>query len=463
VRYAIRIAVITLGLIAAVSPAALARGSTHWTRVTPTNGGITDEIYAVRTGDGVLHVVWAPSGSPGQLLHTTVSPAGTVGGSTSIASGWAAIGNPAIVRATNGALVTVAGAQRSTSSSDPIQDQALWSSADSGTTWSLYPTDIATGSGAADPLSAAFGPDGSTLFTTWTTSAGVFVHRGTDASVPAVNLQQSAGWNCCGYDPGIASDPAGGHLLVAWYSNATGHGGLAAQLIDPASAGAIGAPQLMPGSSQSQPGERTQVVARPGSGIYLADGGGDPATRALIWRYGAAASTVVGSSRSGVDDVGVAADPTGRLWSFWRTGSGNTTLLHARRSNPAVTRWGAEVLLRAPAGETDIWKLDGNAQSSKLDLLGLFTVAGSVATWDTQVLPGLTISVKAHSGGKLTVTVTDAGQPVSGATVRAAGHSARANHQGVAKLNIGRVRSHVLTTAAKAGYTSASLTVTLPR
>jgi hypothetical protein len=123
-----------------------------------------------------------------------------------------------------------------------------------------------------------------------------------------------------------------------------------------------------------------------------------------------------------------------------------------------VTRWGAEVVVDTPAGQSNVWKLGGNAQSGRLDLLGSFTVAGSAATWDTQVLPGLTLRAEGHRGATVTATVTDAGQPVKGAVVKGSGHAATTNAAGVAQLSLvsgGRPRT-VRLTAAKPEYTSAA-------
>lgn len=463
-RHLIRtvVAASVAGAILALAGGAFA--SSHWSRVTSTPGGSTEEVSSAWTPDGTLHVVWAPAGEPGSLFATTVSPTGGVGSASPIASGWAAIGNPSIARQPAGAVAVAAAAQRSTSSTDLIQNQAFWTSADSGAHWSLYPSDIAFGSGAADPVSLVFGPDGVSPWTTWATSAGVWLHHGTDPTVPNVNLAQAAGWNCCGYDPGIAYDPAGNSLVVAWYSNATGHGGLAVQAINPLSGSPLGSPQLLPGSSSQQPGERTEIAARQGGGLYLADAGGAAATRALVWRFGAPHAVTVGSNSGGVADVGVAADPSGRLWAFWVTSPGGTSVLHARRSNPSVTMWGAEVTTPAPAGEINTWKLDGAAQTGRLDLLGLFSIGSSTATWLRQVLPGLSLSARSGHSGKLTVTVTDAGQPVAGATVRAGGASAKTNHAGIAHLRVGGRRPRTVTiVASKAGYTSARRSARLAR
>ena len=96
-------------------------------------------------------------------------------------------------------------------------------------------------------MSATLGRDGSTLFATWSSSAGVFVHRGVDPKVAPLNFE--SGPNCCGYDPGIALSPSALAPVVGWYSNATNHTGIYAESVNPSS----GAPSARPRSS---PGAR---------------------------------------------------------------------------------------------------------------------------------------------------------------------------------------------------------------
>ena len=143
-------------------------------------------------------------------------------------------------------------------------------------------------------MSAAVGRDGSTIFATWATTAGVFVHRGVDAKVAALNFQAAPGWTCCGYDPGIALNPATHAPVVGWYSNATHHTGVYAQTVDPLSGAPVGGAVLLPGSATNfegqpqaiSPAARTPVVQRPGGGIYLAAVGGYPVPRhVLVWKY----------------------------------------------------------------------------------------------------------------------------------------------------------------------------------
>jgi hypothetical protein len=68
---------------------------------------------------------------------------------------------------------------------------------------------------------------------------------------------------------------AGGTPFVAWYYNGTGHKGVYAAKIDRSSGARVGSPVGMPGTSNllnGPLGGRTPIVARPGGGVYSADG-----------------------------------------------------------------------------------------------------------------------------------------------------------------------------------------------
>jgi hypothetical protein len=469
VRRTIGLALLTVAFLCVTAPVVVAR---PWVLVT-SRGDITDQAAMARTADGILHVVWAPYTSGGgvnQLLTDTVTAQGRVGPTTTVQSGWVGIGNPQIAVRSDGALVVVAGAERSESPTETIKEQALWTSTDGGATWGLYPTDIANGGGFADSLGLALGPDGSTLFTSWTNTQGIFVHSGILAAVPPSNLQDANVWGCCGYDSSLAVDGATHHLMIAWYSNATGHNGIYAQPLDPTSAAPSGAPELMPGSETGgqsvPPVERTEIASRVGGGLYVAVAGGYPdTTRALVWRVGSGSSMSVGSDPQGLTRVGVAAGPAGRLWVFWVAHGPGGDVIDVRRSNTSVTRWSAVLAVRPPRGESSAWNLSGNAQGGGLDLLGGFTVNGSTATWDAQILPLLTVTPRASRSDRLTVTVTDAGTAVGGATVRVDGRTAHTNPSGVARVNLdsGAAGRTFRVTASHAEYATGSATVHMPR
>lgn len=472
-----------LGLLAALSALALlpalagAAAPGHWTPVTSADGANIDQVGLARTPDGTLHVAWTRK-TPGNsanddLMQTPIAANGAVGAAQVLASNWVGVGSPAMARAADGSLLIVAGA---TSSLDPgaISDFGAWRSTDGGATWAQVSGDAALGGGFSDTPGLAFGGDGATPFFAWGTTFGLFVHRGLSATPATGNFQTANGFGCCGYDPGVALD-GNGQLVVGWYSNATNHEGVFAQAVDQATGNPVGAARLMPGSVTTYGGTpnssaslaRTPVVSRPGrAGVFLAYAGGYPTTtKVLVWRFGAARSSVIARRAAGVDDVALAADPAGRLWVVWSGG----TRVYARRSNATLSSWGAVVSVPARKGTGSIYKLAANAQAGALDVLGAFEGAvPGVQTWATQLQPGLTLTTapaKLAAGGSgkqaVTLKVTDAGVPVAGAKVSLAGRSARTGRGGTALLTVGPFarRTRLTAHATHAGYASATATV----
>jgi hypothetical protein len=305
----------------------------------------------------------------------------------------------------------------------------------------------------------------------WAGTAGVFVHRGLDPSTPNVDLQGQLG-SCCGYDPGIVTEPSTGAPVVAWASNATGRTGVFAQALDPGTGAPIGSATLMPGSATGgqtdQQLARTPIAVRPGKpGAFLAYPGNYPTTtRVLLWKVGSPTSAVVAEGGGEHRTVTVAGAPDGRVWVLWeqRTASGAPRVF-ARRSNPDVTTFGETVSFAPPPKASDGWKLDADAQTGKADVLGSFTTPEGLATWHTQILPGLTLvtqKAKHLKGGRVSikVRVLDAGAPVSGASISAAGHKVKTGADGRATYTLRAGKRRSLTLAAtRAGYGAGSAKV----
>lgn len=468
---------VALVALAVSASAALATTPGHWDPVTAANGSNTYQVGLLRTPDGKLHVVWQRGNGVGtDLVQTVLTASGTVGPAQTIASDWTGIGPPAIVRDGGGGLLILAGA---TSSLTPgaISEIGAWRSSDAGASWTLQPTNAATGGGFADDFAASIGADGSTPFFGWGTTFGLFVHRGTDAATPAGDFQSTTGFGCCGYDPGLALDGASGRLVVAWYSNATGHPGVFAQTVDQSTGAPVGSPALMPGSATNYSGTRqssstlahTPIVGRLGMpGVFVAYPGNYPiTTRVLLWRVGAARSSVLATRAAGLRNVGLAATPSGRLWAFW---SANDRI-YARRSSTSLASWGAVTSIPVRGGTTAIFKLAGNAQDTELDVLAAFAGSASgVQTWHSQIRPGLTLTaapaaLRAASTSSVTLKVTDAGQPISGATVRFGTRSATTSSSGTVRFTVGPFPrpTHISATASKTGYVDARASVHVTR
>jgi len=474
------LAVLAALLVLPAAPA-LAGAPGTWTPITSADGRNIDQVALLRTPDAQLHVVWhraTPTNTPNSdLMQTVIAPAGAAGPPQTIASNWIGIGDAGLVRDAAGNLLIVAGATQSLDQG-AISEFGAWRSADGGASWALQPTDAAKGGGFADGVGLAIGPDGATPYLAWGTTFGLFVHRGTDAATPAGDLQTTAGFGCCGYDPGLAVDGQTNQLIAAWYSNATGHEGVYAQPVDPATGGPIGAPVQMPGSvtnyngalESSQSIARTPVVARPGKpGVWVAYTGNYPTTTlARVWRFGAPSSTVVGRASGGLANVTLAGTPEGRLWALWSAGG----VIFARRTNRDATVWGATVSTPVVKGTSVTFKLAASGQLGPVDVLAAFAPAtgNGVQTWHTQLNPGLTLaaspaklkaSKKSRKKSTVTLTVTDAGDPVAGAKVKLGKASGTTNGAGKAKLKVGPFasRTSLAASATKAGYVAGATTV----
>jgi hypothetical protein len=453
------------------APPALAGKPGRWTKLGQSNLDNIDEVALARTADGTLHAVWTiPShnnGSAGDtLVHEAIAANGVAAPPNPITTDWAAItAVPDLVALPDGSLRVFFGGIRTTNPDEPNSNMNTATSPAAGAPWGLFSGTTITGDAAygADDGAAVL-TDGTPIVAFGGTGTGTFVHRGLDPTQPNVPLQAQFG-GCCGYTPDIAVDTATGVPVAAWYSNATGHLGVFAESLDRGSGQTTAPPRQMPGSttafngapSSSQQLSRTPIAARAGGGVYVAYGGGYPTTtKALLWRVGAPSSVTL-DKRKADHVVGLAADPKGRLWVFWIL-RGSRPTVFARRSNKTATAFGPTVAAGAPPGQGSGFKISGNAQSSTLDLVGLFGDSSSQAQWHTQVLPGLAIkaspsTLKSSKSKKVSFTVSDP-DPVKGATVHAAGKSATTDAKGHASITVGPTsQSSIAVTVTETGYT----------
>jgi hypothetical protein len=221
---------------------------------------------------------------------------------------------------------------------------------------------------------------------------------------------------------------------------------------------------------ESEASRREPIAARAGGGVFVAGMSGYPTLdRVLLWRLdasGAVAATLVATSEPNVShaEPAIAAAPDGRIWVAWLrpNPSGGRTIV-ARRSNRTGTVLGAAVTRTAPSGNA-VGTVNLSAQTGRLDLLAIMsTVSNEKSLRHTQLLPGLTL-VRSGSARRrtprtyaVTFSVLDAGDPVAGARVNAAGRTATTAASGRATLTLRRGRVRV--TASRSGYVGASLSV----
>lgn len=432
-----------LAVLALAGPASAA----SWKPVTSGTNGNTERVGLTRTADGTLHIVYTQerSSSASDLLHRTISAGGVLGAPSAVAASWASVSNPAIVSAPGGALRAFFGGLHSTNSSDPNLNLNTAISTDGGAHWTVAIGTVAADNYAyaSDMTATVVGP-ALTPYVSWAATPGVLVHAGLSPLLGDGNFQTQLG-GCCGYDSNIVTDNAG-RLLVAWYSNATGHSGVYVQQASAAGqpvGGAVSMPGVAQGGQTSQQVGRVGLAARDGGGVYAAYHGGYPsAGKVLVWRVGSAHSTQVGTAKASTGNANVndAASADGRIWAFWR----DDNRVFARRSNTSVTKWGPVIDAGVPGHTVDVFEVNGSAIGGGLDLFADATIGTTpkTLTYWQRLLPALSVKVKSAKAVKgkkvkVTVTVTDAGDPVAGAKVKLGGRSATTGATGKVRLKLG--------------------------
>ncbi len=432
------IAAATIGLLGALATTAGAA----WQPVAASAPGIATDVSLARTSDAVLHVGWARNQA--DVYANAISPTGAVGGAVPVVTAWAQLEPPALVA--QGTLLSafVAGSP-TTNTNDPQRGLNLATSSDGGSSWALSATPVATDASVFGRVPAAVA-GGSSTIQAWYGDAETRVHAGTDPKV----LSQA------GYGDGqnqALATAADGTVEVAWCNPLPGATGVFAAAVNPATGAPAGGPVQMPQTDSCPSGSRTQLVARPSGGFYIASAVADQ-SRILVWPVGSATPSVLGANGGGgYDRVALTATPDGRLWVGWSI-AGSDKLVFTR-SNKTVTKWGAAVTVTVPSGQQPLG-LSMDAQLDRTDVvLGSQDTSSATSLWANQVYPGLTLV--ARGGKKQRFTVLDAGDAVPGATVRVGGRTLTTNGQGVANADLPKGR--YTATASKTHYVSAKAAV----
>lgn len=474
---------LVLVIAAALMLCASAAEAAPWKRVTTSDGSNSDQVGLARTPNGALQVVWHHRTGPSSedLLRTQITAAGVVGATTRVLTGWVGVQNAAVVVGSEShygpGLWVFFGGQRSTDTSDPfigLNTAFLWAQG-GGYTLALLGKIASGGQPYGSPVAATVLVDG-TLLQAWAGTLGTWVHSGLNAATQLFNYQTPLG--NYGYDVGMVGGSKG---TMAWYSNATGHLGVYAQSVN-SNGSPGGALMRMPGTGNMRVGMigRTPIAVaqhpvRPGLKIsreYVAYATGYPALNAIrLWRVGASSSRVLArTKRTGNTTATLATDSNGRIWVAWTNMVGSVPHVFARRSNRTGSIFGAVVDAGRPPGTPSIYRLDANATTAALDLFANAGVGltASTATSYRRTLPGLTLGAAPRPlpRGKATdvvFRVLDAGDPVAGATVKAAGRSGLTNASGKVTLRI-PARTRALQASARAPrYVGAAITLRVRR
>ena len=315
------------------------------------------------------------------------------------------------------------------------------------------------------------------LLQTWS-NPDVYIHAGLSAGgdVGMGELGSSSV-----YEPAFGYDAVAGRLYVVTACLATGKEGLWARPVSSATGAGLGPWFELSKSWTAQGGSRgfdPQLTRTPAAGlagvsaVLVAYPAGYPETTSLrVWRLtpGGQSTALLASGGAAKSATAVCADPNGRAWVVWTTQSGTRRHVYARRSNVGATAWGKTVSLVGPSGSATLWQLSACAQADRVDVLGLFGVGSGDVIYHTQLRRGLSVtaspaSLKVGRTTTLTVSVTDAGAGVGGATVKVAGKSATTSVAGRAKVTVRVAKAGKVTVSvAKAGYAAGSARVTAAR
>lgn len=435
-------AVLLLSLTAAAPGA-----DVKWTRITEGKLSNTEEVSAVRTKDGVLHVAWPRTGTgkTEDLMHTAIAPDGTISGTpNAIVEGWAKVNGAALAVSLDGRLGAFFGGAKQVGSKDVYAGRLVVAMSDaSGRNWQV-PAKGQSHSTSVAALGATFAIDGRPVAAWGSNTMNLKI--GVDPAQPEQKLQEG----CCAYDPELARDAATGEVVAMWHSNHKTLPGLVTRTVLPALGQPVVVPKSLTNGKTAQPGQRVAITGRTaGQGIYVAFCEGYPTCDAVrLWKRGAAEPTSIAKVEA--ERVGIAAGPDGRIWVLWATKSKVSVV----RSNKAVTRFGPVLAAGAPPAAKKVWKLAGEGSRGALDVLAHADTPEGTGTWHAQVLPPLEMKLSAvpKDGGPLTVTVTDVGDPVPGATVTFGEQAVKTGADGKATLEVPKGTKRVEITVAKDGY-----------
>ncbi|HXY43519.1 MAG TPA: carboxypeptidase-like regulatory domain-containing protein, partial [Acidimicrobiales bacterium] len=183
----------------------------------------------------------------------------------------------------------------------------------------------------------------------------------------------------------------------------------------------------------------------------------------LLWRVGAKKPLVVPGSYNALD-AAISAGPDGRIWVAWANRSSND--VSTVRTNTADTAFGPVETYATPCGGGPALGLTGG-DYGRLDIvMTCVNTADKDGLYVTQSLAGLSLTpsrleISAGSSNTIEFGVSDAGDPVAGATVRVDGKTATTNAKGNAFFSFpkGSSTGHFTVTASALNYYSAHATL----
>jgi hypothetical protein len=454
--------------VALIAPAGVVAKSFHPQEIAPkTSPGFTPTGFA-RSADGTLHVAYETNVNWGNSANgvgvASIAPSGHVGPQVQALSWGGSGGSP---NGIPGLAVLPGGTLEAVFGGSPSSDDGPWgiSSTDGGSTWSS-PADIGSGSMEFGDSALTLQVSKGTPVFTAGCCGGIVIQQGFGTGSPTYLLTNNSD-NAAG-NTDSAVDAATGADVASWDSNA-GSGGLWLQQVAPSPGPAVKAP--IP--SQYGTGVPLIVAGRDsGPGVFAAypANWGNPTTHIRLLRYGGGSVAVGAVKGLFASRWGVATGSDGRIWVFWYGEINGKGIIAVTRSNNAVTRF--EPIQQYHYNWDYLDVLQGDGRLGPLDMVlngapnsALGQQIANGLYW-ARVRPQLSASVAVEQLSKhefkLKVHVSDAGDPVSGATASALGHSKTTNVNGQAKLKVTGSSGESATVAVSApGYNGVKATITL--
>jgi hypothetical protein len=425
-----------------------------------------------KSGSGTAYVLWLrkPTSSRYTYDVSRIAASGKAGAPADIFKGssWGSLSNePTLVNQGKNPLVVFDGAR---GTSGPYSKGCAYGALGAKVPWKLQSWSLShVCVNSVGP--AGEGKNGQLAYA-YVGSKGIAYRIGVSHMIPAAGLDKQINLN--GGFPqkiGIAANTGGtGHWYVAWaQANSNKRDGLYAKDVTAHSANA-----KAPGSGTKSVAHLSgffdlAIAARSAhSGIYLAYCSNSDTCSLRLWRVGAKSAMAIPHATPDPISPSISAGPAGRIWLAWYDNS--TNRVYVVRTNKAVTRFSRVQSYATPCAENGLIGLSGGS-SGRLDVgVQCFgSKQGHAIVIEGQTVVGLSASVgpgrvSNTSSHKVTVTVTDTGDAVAGATVRYGTQHPKTNNKGRATITIAKgtsVGKHVIRVTARdyaAAHTSVKVT-----
>jgi hypothetical protein len=433
-----------------------------WTTISGAGISTIVEPGLHRTADGTLHVAIASSANNTNSIDVAhISAGGALTGRSSAISGWATTTfDPDLVAGPGGGMRLVFGGLRTTVTGDAYNEgySYIASSDASGSAWTLAPN--TTPAVAASTGYASYGT-GVTQLADGTLVTAFPLNSTIDYQVGSNPVQTFDVPACCAYDMSLVND--GNVVYAAWYANGTPAGtqGIFVRQLYPTLGPVLLAPGSVTNGSSVSSSQAVAMAARAGGGVYLAYPVGYPSAKSVaLWKVGDPKPKLVKHTKD-AEHVALSAGAGGRLWLAF-DGTGGS--LHAVQTNASATKLSDVQTIKTPKGST-VYGVGIEGSTGRGDLV--FNDGSAIL--HQQLLYGLSVdarpgSLKAGRKGQVTFTVTDAGDAVKGAKVKAKGLSCKTDKKGRCTITFPALPARSFDVrATRKEYADGSVTVKVKR